>query len=524
MRALRLSTAMATMAATAGVLAVPTLSSAAPGCPKEVSGRVAPSLAKCARAASKPSGSTQLRQAATDPQTTPPLHGTDPHGQGTVAVIDTNPDPKRPYSSDPTGRTDNEDIVVGRSRGEQRADGTYHGHITIAALFGNEILGVDTVPGQTRTGPLEAAQQALLDPLCTGTGMSICLSAVTADSTTTATGSTNRFTAADAKVGGASGINVTAAESVGNITSDGTCQTSTGSSQVASAAVGATVVAGASKSSSVSKACNDGTAPTVTNTSSVITLGGTGVPLPAAGCANGTPDTVTGVPTLLPIVCNADDSSATGGTQATAPYGVREALDVFMAATGATQASKQTTAAAESRAVAPAPAAQKKAQCEDGIDNDGDGKIDFPADPGCSSAKDDDETDAAAAQKKAECEDGRDNDGDGKIDFPDDPGCSSAKDDDETNDDGGNKGGGGNPECSDKVDNDGDGKIDFPNDPGCSSADDDSEANGSGALPFTGVDLGLVLLLGSGALGTGLVLLALGRRRGGAPRRGTPAL
>lgn len=33
------------------------------------------------------------------------------------------------------------------------------------------------------------------------------------------------------------------------------------------------------------------------------------------------------------------------------------------------------------------------AACADGIDNDGDGKIDYPADPGCSSASDNDETD-----------------------------------------------------------------------------------------------------------------------------------
>ena len=32
-------------------------------------------------------------------------------------------------------------------------------------------------------------------------------------------------------------------------------------------------------------------------------------------------------------------------------------------------------------------------QCSDGIDNDGDGKIDFPADPGCTDASDDDEAD-----------------------------------------------------------------------------------------------------------------------------------
>lgn len=32
-------------------------------------------------------------------------------------------------------------------------------------------------------------------------------------------------------------------------------------------------------------------------------------------------------------------------------------------------------------------------ECSDGIDNDGDGKIDFPADPGCTSPQDDDERD-----------------------------------------------------------------------------------------------------------------------------------
>ncbi len=35
-------------------------------------------------------------------------------------------------------------------------------------------------------------------------------------------------------------------------------------------------------------------------------------------------------------------------------------------------------------------------QCADGIDNDGDGKIDFPTDPGCSSANDNDESNAPA--------------------------------------------------------------------------------------------------------------------------------
>jgi Tol biopolymer transport system component len=64
--------------------------------------------------------------------------------------------------------------------------------------------------------------------------------------------------------------------------------------------------------------------------------------------------------------------------------------------------------------------------CSDGVDNDGDGQIDFPADPGCTSASDNNETNPA-------CNDGIDNDGDGRTDFPADPGCTSASDNDEFN-------------------------------------------------------------------------------------------
>lgn len=64
--------------------------------------------------------------------------------------------------------------------------------------------------------------------------------------------------------------------------------------------------------------------------------------------------------------------------------------------------------------------------CSDGMDNDGDGQIDFPADKGCSAADDNDEADPAV------CADGIDNDGDGLIDFPADKGCTSSDDSDET--------------------------------------------------------------------------------------------
>lgn len=73
-------------------------------------------------------------------------------------------------------------------------------------------------------------------------------------------------------------------------------------------------------------------------------------------------------------------------------------------------------------------------ECNDGIDNDRDGAVDFSAyswgngDFGCSSATDRDER-----YPEAVCQDGRDNDGDDLRDFPWDPGCSSRQDNDEYN-------------------------------------------------------------------------------------------
>ena len=68
-----------------------------------------------------------------------------------------------------------------------------------------------------------------------------------------------------------------------------------------------------------------------------------------------------------------------------------------------------------------------KPACSDGKDNDSDGLIDYPADPGCESASDGTETNPNGPQ----CDDGRDNDGDAKIDLFD-PDCTSVSDDDES--------------------------------------------------------------------------------------------
>ena len=101
--------------------------------------------------------------------------------------------------------------------------------------------------------------------------------------------------------------------------------------------------------------------------------------------------------------------------------------------------------------------------CSDGIDNDIDGLIDYPADPGCASSTDTDETNMAAAA----CADGLDNDTDGLTDYPADTGCSNATDTLETT---------SSYQCDDGLDNNGNGLIDYPDDSACSGATDTTEA------------------------------------------------
>jgi hypothetical protein len=136
-------------------------------------------------------------------------------------------------------------------------------------------------------------------------------------------------------------------------------------------------------------------------------------------------------------------------------------------------------------------------QCSDGIDNDADGAVDYPADAACSSADDNDENDF-----KTQCQDGIDNDKDGAADYPNDFSCSSLQDNDEKNpksqcqngidDDGDgvtdlfdpgcadnqdNNEGDKTTQCQDKIDNDGDGAVDYPADAGCQSATDTNEGD-----------------------------------------------
>ncbi|MCA9545849.1 MAG: hypothetical protein KC613_15705, partial [Myxococcales bacterium] len=69
------------------------------------------------------------------------------------------------------------------------------------------------------------------------------------------------------------------------------------------------------------------------------------------------------------------------------------------------------------------------AQCLNTLDDDEDGRLDYPDDPGCDHPTDRDEADPDVAPA---CANDEDDDGDGQVDHPLDPGCSSAADDDET--------------------------------------------------------------------------------------------
>lgn len=105
------------------------------------------------------------------------------------------------------------------------------------------------------------------------------------------------------------------------------------------------------------------------------------------------------------------------------------------------------------------PTTREIPECKDELDNDGDGYIDWPDDPGCQN-----KNDKSELNPNIECDDGVDNeDADSLVDY-NDPGCSDPSDDDETDGD-----------CDDTSDNDGDTYIDYPSDPGCTGYSDSSE-------------------------------------------------
>lgn len=385
-------------------------------------------------------------QAGTPPAYTPPAHGTVPNGTGTVGVVDLTPEGSEPLPYEEGGGS--EDVVAGRSRGAQKPNGHYHGHITIVSLLGTEILGVDTAEGETEHGPLDAVQTGILDAICDGSGDQVCLEVLRADSKTRTKGSRNSFAILDAEIGGPTGITATAGESNGDISQKGGCQTSHSDSTVADAGVATLITADALESSSDSKACRGGTKKQKAD-STVVALNDTGLPVPVAGCSDGTPNSeFTPLMPLAGAVCNADDSN---GSQTNRPNGVREALDLFVLDLGGNPLLKTSTDAAESSATAP---------------KGGGG-------PNCPDASNPD------------CPNG-DGNGDG-------------------NGGGANGGGGsGNGPGGQGVDN-GNGNGGLGNGP--------SAKAGRADLPFTGADVMSLALIGGGIAAMGLALMGLADRR-----------
>lgn len=107
--------------------------------------------------------------------------------------------------------------------------------------------------------------------------------------------------------------------------------------------------------------------------------------------------------------------------------------------------------------------------CSDGSDNDGDGYIDWPNDPGCKNKADNSEL-----NPNVECDDGVDNDGDNDIDY-NDGGCSGPTDNDETN-------------CGDAVCEGGETQGNCPED--CGYPDSCSDTDGGNVIMIFGTTSG----------------------------------
>jgi hypothetical protein len=399
--------------------------------------------------------------------TEPGISGTNPHGQGEVLDLTTD----APLLEDIVGT-----VILGQSRGEQDAAGNYHGNVTVLSVSG---LGIDvsfpTDEGETETSPLDPINEAVLDGLCTATD--ICLGILEFESATTANGSSNNFSVLRADVLDGT-VSADAAQSEGNISDDGECQTADGSSTVADAGVGGilgddVVSAETVTSESHSEACNDGSESATADSEVVdltaldLDLGGL-VETTLIGCEEGDtvddPFSIVGgilgqaLFDILGGVCNGDD---TNGAQADSPYNVRKALgadilDLLQEALGTDLNLDISTS--ESLARAPG------GDCPDPTDQ---------SDPDCPPID--------------ECPDPTD---------ASDPDCPPIDDCPNPNNE-------NDPDCPDiTVESGG------PGGPGGPSADDPDDD-----LPFTGADIGTLSLIGLGVMALGLALMAAADRR-----------
>jgi hypothetical protein len=263
----------------------------------------------------------------------PPARGSNPDAQGTTSTLDYSPSSDLPVSGETTsgadGEYEDEDVVLGRSRGEQITDGTDHGELNILSLFGFDVVPpVEAGPVESEPALLEPIHHNLLDAICAGSGGQLCLAVVQDDSKTTNPDSTNSFGAANAYLGGREGgVHGSLLGSNGNIQTDSSCQTSDGDSGAVLLKFGDSVDT-VSEGSTDSQACNNGT-KTPSGDARWLAVFGTDVPSP---CESWTQDAgFTAFSPMLSLVCN-DTSGGIGEdkTETGHPFGMREALTIFL--------------------------------------------------------------------------------------------------------------------------------------------------------------------------------------------------
>jgi hypothetical protein len=280
----------------------------------------------------------------------PPLHGTDPHGQGSIATVDLTPEAANPVGSDPS--TSGEEVVVGDSNGTQ-SGGQYHGRVTLLWLFGNPVIDVSSDQSNGHAdGPFQPINDGL-QQLCDGSGGQLCLKLLDMHSDSTATGSNNSFELLGAHLGGDQGILLDVGTSNGNINQSGDCQTAHGDSSVANLDIQGGSVAQVGQGDSTSTACSGGS-KTTDQHSTVLGLGGNEV-LPGCGPDGPANTSLIDADGLLQVLCNASDTTS---GQTSDPYGVREALAVFALVNDGIPGGallRVTAGSAESHAVAPGP-------------------------------------------------------------------------------------------------------------------------------------------------------------------------
>lgn len=234
-----------------------------------------------------------------------------PHAQGTVAQVDV----EAPAGVDDGGLLDGEEVVVGRSSAEQNSgDGSYQGGVTQVGLFDQVILGIDSKTGQTVLARFEPVA-GLLDAVCEGSGNSICLTVLAAQSATDEYGSSSSHAIATADIGqGDQRIQAGVGESAASLRDDGSCQTASASSTVARADVLGQVDGTVLHSDTGSASCPGSASQT--GGSEVLELNGNHLPLPG-DCSEGI-NSGFGVLSLVEVSCNSagDGSNSAVGVDA----------------------------------------------------------------------------------------------------------------------------------------------------------------------------------------------------------------